>query len=112
MNMSPRAVSSSNFGRYKSTALLQVGDEFLLRRMRRPVDDELERLQIFFLQPLKFAHQHVPRMHEAQPMTVPFDFDGARQPIQRAAKSARIANLNIEILLPFAQPFSSTNFVR
>jgi hypothetical protein len=41
------------------------------------LDDETKGIEIFFFEPLKFAGEHVPRMHEDKEMPVTLDIDGA-----------------------------------
>ena len=83
---------------------LQVPREFLFGRMSSLADDEAERVEVFFLEPLQFAHQHVPWMHEAKQVPVALYFDGAAAPVDGAFECQRIANLDVELGGLFLSP--------
>lgn len=74
-------------------------DEFRLGRVPGLGDDKLKGLQVFGVEPLQFADEHIPRMHEAEGVAVAFNFQRPCPPVQCAFESVGIADLNIKIRL-------------
>jgi hypothetical protein len=71
--------------------------------MPRLRDDEFEGFHIFFFQPLEFADEHVPRMHQTELVTMSLDHYRALFPIHRAAKRRGVADLDVIVGLLFSK---------
>lgn len=56
----------------------------LLGWVARLRDDKAEGVQVFLFQSLQLAHQHIPRMYEAEQMPVPLDLDRPCPPVNGA----------------------------